>query len=71
MYCPNFVLQARAGYEREFKAELQKLRGVEADISEEEAEIQVNMKPFFFLSYCVLFLILFLMFISALYNHDA
>ena len=71
MYCPNFVLQARAGYEREFKAELQKLRGVEADISEEEAEIQVNMKPFFFLSYCVLFLILFLMFISALYNHNA
>ena len=41
------MLQARAGYEREFKAELQKLRGVEADISEEEAEIQVNMKPFF------------------------
>ena len=65
------MLQARAGYEREFKAELQKLRGVEADISEEEAEIQVNMKPFFFLSYCVLFLILFLMFISALYNHNA
>ena len=65
------MLQARAGYEREFKAELQKLRGVEADVSEEEAEIQVNMKPFFFLSYCVLFLILFLMFISALYNHNA
>ncbi|XP_034705838.1 sugar transporter ERD6-like 8 isoform X3 [Vitis riparia] len=35
--------QARAGYEREFKAELQKLRGVEADISEEEAEIQEYM----------------------------
>uniref|UniRef100_F6HU03 Major facilitator superfamily (MFS) profile domain-containing protein n=1 Tax=Vitis vinifera TaxID=29760 RepID=F6HU03_VITVI len=34
---------ARAGYEREFKAELQKLRGVEADISEEEAEIQEYM----------------------------
>nr|CAN83661.1 hypothetical protein VITISV_037729 [Vitis vinifera] len=34
---------ARAGYEREFKAELQKLRGVEADVSEEEAEIQEYM----------------------------
>ena len=40
MYCPNFVLQARVSYEKEFIVELQKLRGVETDISEEEAEIQ-------------------------------
>ena len=67
------MLQARAGYEREFKAELQNLRGVETDISEEEAEIQVNMKPFFFLSFLLYHFPDFvsLVYKSFFYNHKA
>lgn len=34
-------MQAKTGRETEFKASLQKLRGKDADISEEAAEIQV------------------------------
>ena len=49
-------MQAKIGREKEFEVALQKLRGKDADISEEAAEIQVrtykNSKtPLFFINY--------------------
>ena len=40
----KFILQAKVGNEEEFKISLQKLRGADADIYEEVAEIQVFLK---------------------------
>ena len=41
----NLVAQAMVGRQKEFEAELRALRGVGADISQEQTEIQVLALP--------------------------